>query len=81
MKFEDWIKTETGKKCLDISTLTSEEYLKNRLWRAFITGTESGEIPTISKMQKVVYNAHQKLGKLRKENKELRKQLSKSNEK
>lgn len=34
--FQDWLKSEHGKKCIDFKSLSSEEYLKNRLWWAFM---------------------------------------------
>lgn len=38
--FNEWIKTEEGLKCCDMATLTSEEYLKNRLFWAFDAGRD-----------------------------------------
>jgi hypothetical protein len=40
--WEEWIKGETGQRCLDIP-VTSEEYLKNRLWHAFNDGYAAAE--------------------------------------
>lgn len=36
--FNKWLETDTGKKCADYSTLTSVEFLKNRLYHAFSGG-------------------------------------------
>ena len=38
--FPQWIETENGKKCLDMSTLTEEKYLQNRLFWAFDAGRD-----------------------------------------
>lgn len=43
MTFEEWILTDEGKKVNDISTLTNQPYLKNRLWWAFDAGTQSNQ--------------------------------------
>ena len=76
MDFEKWINSKEGKSCNDLSTLKSQPYLRNRLWWAFMAGVEFGENPTISKMQKVINDAHRKIGELRKENELLKKSMS-----
>lgn len=34
----DWIASEEGKRCADFRTLTAQQYLENRLWKAFCAG-------------------------------------------
>lgn len=40
--WDEWIDSEEGKKCRDATTLGSSayhnQYLQNRLWRAFMAG-------------------------------------------
>ena len=41
----DWIKSEEGKRCADVSTLTgsaASKFLENRLWAAFVAGAKAG---------------------------------------
>jgi len=35
MKFEEWLKTDSGKNCNNYSTLNAANFLRNRLWWAF----------------------------------------------
>ncbi len=43
---DKWFDSDEGKSCLDVKTLTtkSDQYLRNRLWKAFIGGMDAGEI-------------------------------------
>lgn len=41
MKFEDWLKTETGQRCLSMP-IGGQQFLRNRLWWAFMAGAEEG---------------------------------------
>lgn len=69
--FNKWIDSEKGKSCGNFDNLTSNEYLKNRLWWAFKFGYESADVETIEQMHKVVNEAHRTIGELRKEIEEL----------
>lgn len=43
VKFEEWLLTPKGKRCMSMKGIT-EEYLKNRLWWAYHSGIQSGDV-------------------------------------
>ena len=49
-----WFDSEEGKSCSNAETLKlekkQEQYLRNRLWKAFIAGMKAGEEITKGKM-------------------------------
>lgn len=65
--FEAWISTRDGKVCNDYKTLTSQEFLQNRLAWAFMAGAEYAETHKIAQMNKVINSAHRTIGSLRKQ--------------
>lgn len=40
-KFDEWASSEEGKRCLDIPAGTTEQYIKNRFWRAYMLGMKT----------------------------------------
>lgn len=40
MTFEQWLKTECGKKCAEYPITGGSQYLRNRLWWAFDAGRQ-----------------------------------------
>ena len=79
MDFNDWLKTETGKKCNDAWTIQDitghvQPWLRNRLWWAFEAGVKSKESNRrLNEHIKELHN-HIRLMKkqIRKQNRELR---------
>lgn len=45
MTFEEWLRSEEGKKCLDYPITGGNDYLRNRLWWAYQAGFEEGSYP------------------------------------
>lgn len=42
MTFDEWLQTDDGKRCMQWP-VTSEEYLRNRLWWAFNAGSTNSK--------------------------------------
>jgi hypothetical protein len=40
MNFDEWLKSDAGKKCADYPITGGSEYLRNRLWWAFSAGEQ-----------------------------------------
>ena len=42
---DDWFDSKEGQSCADVKTLdiTRNEYLNNRLWKAFTSGLDAGK--------------------------------------
>lgn len=52
--FESWIKTGAGKRASDFNTLTSAEFLRNRLWHAYHAGQQSGDVSMHTPVHEVI---------------------------
>jgi len=64
--FQEWIESETGKKCADYSTLRPGRYLSNRLYHAFYGGLLH-EKPKIDQLQTTLEYYEQRVRKLKAE--------------
>lgn len=66
VKFEDWLLTPQGKRCIDsrilIAPLKDREYLKNQLWWAFNAGQKSNDMQ-FSECGHLIRWAYQRFGK------------------